>query len=107
MDELETVLQAFLTQDPNGNGIADEIPMIGSTTLYCGDAPQWILNNYEYCNDMYFYTYDENAVMNIVPMEFTQLPEQWAGLAATVNNVATSGGTVFFRPLSAAYADIA
>lgn len=54
-----------------------------------------------------FYTYDENAVMNIVPMEFTQLPEQWAGLAATVNNVATSGGTVFFRPLSAAYADIA
>lgn len=54
-----------------------------------------------------FYTYDQDAVMNIVPMEFTQLPEQWAGLAATVNNVATSGGTVFFRPLSAAYADIA
>ncbi len=52
------------------------------------------------------YTYDENAVMNIVPMEFTQLPEQWAGLAATVNNVATSAGTVFFRPLSAAYADV-
>ena len=52
------------------------------------------------------YTYDADAVMNIVPVEFTQLPEQWAGLAATVNNVATSGGTVFFRPLSAAYADV-
>ena len=52
------------------------------------------------------YTYDQDAVMNIVPMEFTQLPEQWAGLAATVNNVATTAGTVFFRPLSAAYADV-
>lgn len=26
-DELETVLEAFKTQDPNGNGVADEIPM--------------------------------------------------------------------------------
>lgn len=52
------------------------------------------------------YTKSEDAVMNIVPMEFTMLPEQWAGLAATVNGVLVSGGTVFFRPLSAAYADI-
>lgn len=52
------------------------------------------------------YTYDEEAVMNVVPLEFTQLPEQWAGLAATVNMVAKSAGTVFFRPLSAAYADV-
>ena len=65
LDELEVVLEAFLTQDPNGNGVADEIPMIGSTTLYCGDAPQWIINNFEYCNDMYFYTYDDNGKIQV------------------------------------------
>lgn len=59
LDELEVVLQAFKTQDPNGNGIADEIPMIGSTKLDRGDAPLWIVNHFgEYINDLYFYTYD-------------------------------------------------
>ena len=52
------------------------------------------------------YTFAEDAVMNVVPMEFTQIPEQWAGLAATVNCVSTTAGTIFFRPLSAAYADV-
>ena len=62
LEELEVVLEAFKTQDPNGNGVADEIPMIGSTALQCGDAPQWIVNNFgEYVNDMYFYTYDEDG----------------------------------------------
>ena len=65
-DELVEVLRAFRTQDPNGNGIADEIPMIGSTVLYCADAPSWILNNFgEYVNDIYFYTYDENGKIKV------------------------------------------
>lgn len=29
-EEFENVLRAFKTQDPNGNGIADEIPMLGA-----------------------------------------------------------------------------
>ena len=29
IDELRTVLQAFKTQDPNGNGQPDEVPMLG------------------------------------------------------------------------------
>lgn len=32
IDELYTVLKAFKTQDPNGNGIADEVPIFTSTT---------------------------------------------------------------------------
>lgn len=32
-DEMRTVLNAFLTQDPNGNGEADEIPVSGSVGL--------------------------------------------------------------------------
>ncbi len=32
VEDLYTVLQAFKTQDPNGNGVADEIPLAGATT---------------------------------------------------------------------------
>lgn len=64
IDELKTVLRAFRDQDPNGNGIADEIPMIGSTTLYCGDVPTWLMNNYgEYVCDNYMYNVtDDNKI---------------------------------------------
>ena len=33
VEELKTTLQAFKTQDPNGNGQPDEIPMIGKTGI--------------------------------------------------------------------------
>lgn len=36
--ELETVLQAFKTQDPNGNGKADEMPMLTGTSSYIINA---------------------------------------------------------------------
>lgn len=34
-EELYEVLKAFKTQDPNGNGVADEVPMAGATTGSC------------------------------------------------------------------------
>lgn len=37
VDDLYNVLKAFKTQDPNGNGIADEIPLAGATTGSCTD----------------------------------------------------------------------
>lgn len=37
LDELHDVLVAFKTQDPNGNGLADEVPMAGATTGACTD----------------------------------------------------------------------
>ena len=33
LDELHAVLEAFKTQDPNGNGAADEIPMLGKANV--------------------------------------------------------------------------
>ncbi len=32
MDEFYNVLKAFKEKDPNGNGLADEIPFIGATS---------------------------------------------------------------------------
>lgn len=33
IEELKTVLHAFKTQDPNGNGVNDEIPMLGKANI--------------------------------------------------------------------------
>ena len=33
IEELKNVLTAFKTQDPNGNGQADEVPMVGSQDM--------------------------------------------------------------------------
>jgi putative aldouronate transport system substrate-binding protein len=43
-EEFYTVLKAFKTRDPNGNGIADEIPYTASTTSYHGQIPGAVLN---------------------------------------------------------------
>ena len=46
LDELKEVATAFLTQDPNGNGIADEIPMISRVSYGGNNIAQWIVENY-------------------------------------------------------------
>lgn len=47
-DELETVLKAFVEQDPNGNGKNDEIGVAGSTTGVNERAYDWIMNAFIY-----------------------------------------------------------
>lgn len=55
VDELYEVLKKFATEDPNGNGKADEIPMLGSSKCYRTDTVQWIINAYVFCHDEYFF----------------------------------------------------
>ena len=55
IEELKVVLEAFKTQDPNGNGVQDEIPMIGSMCAIRGDAPTWLTNSYIFNNDYYIF----------------------------------------------------
>ncbi len=43
-DELKAVLTAFKTQDPNGNGIADEIPLMGASSGWSVLADTFIMN---------------------------------------------------------------
>lgn len=52
VDELYTVLKAFKEKDPNGNGLADEIPLFGRTNLV-SNITTWIINAYIYYNDTY------------------------------------------------------
>ena len=55
VDELYEVLKKFATMDPNGNGKADEIPLLGATQGYRTDTVQWIINAYVFCMDEYFF----------------------------------------------------
>jgi putative aldouronate transport system substrate-binding protein len=55
-DELYTVLKAFKTQDPNGNGKHDEIPLTGAPNKYVwnGNIDSFIMNAFIYNdNDKY------------------------------------------------------
>lgn len=47
-DEFYNVLKAFKTQDPNGNGKADEIPLAGSPSGWNTDITQFIMNSFAY-----------------------------------------------------------
>ena len=50
VDELYTLLKRFATEDPNGNGKADEIPMLGYHGGYRAELVDWVLNAYVYIN---------------------------------------------------------
>lgn len=66
-EELVDVLKAFKTGDPNGNGKADELPMVGGVGLYRANIIQWLLNNWTYVNDSsidatYFFGVEDGKV---------------------------------------------
>ncbi|TFE29088.1 extracellular solute-binding protein [Cohnella luojiensis] len=55
-DELYTVLKAFKTKDPNGNGKADEIPLTGAPnkSVWNGNIDAFLMNSFIYNdNDKY------------------------------------------------------
>jgi len=56
IDELYSVLRAFKTKDPNGNGTADEIPMLGSNAIM-----DYVINAYMYYEEAHQYNIDDNG----------------------------------------------
>jgi putative aldouronate transport system substrate-binding protein len=47
-DELLTVLRAFKTRDPNGNGKADEVPLTGAINTWAADPYLFLINCFSY-----------------------------------------------------------
>ena len=94
-ESLYQVLKAFRDRDPNGNGKKDEIPMVGSNTLYCADAPSWIMNNFgEYVYDAYFLTYDENGNMVVYGYGQEEVRETGSRASAAIS-VASSKARLY------------
>jgi putative aldouronate transport system substrate-binding protein len=50
-EELYEYLVKVKTQDPNGNGIADEIPMTGYLGGWSTDPTVWLINSFVQCNN--------------------------------------------------------
>lgn len=57
VEELYNVLKAFATKDPNGNGIADEIPMLGGTMI-----SDYVINAYTYFEENHPYNVADGKV---------------------------------------------
>jgi putative aldouronate transport system substrate-binding protein len=77
-DELYTVLKAFKTRDPNGNGKADEIPMTGAPNKYVwnGNIDAYLMNAFIY-NDN-----DKYLTVNNGKVDFAANKPEWKeGLA--------------------------
>ncbi len=54
-DSLVAVLRAFKTQDPNGNNLPDEVPLIGCKDGLGSNTLDWLMNFFVYCNDTYYF----------------------------------------------------
>lgn len=67
LEELRTVLQAFATKDPNGNGEKDELPMFGGAPIQ-----QYIINAFMYYDSGRFNVTDGEVWDPIVTDEFRQ-----------------------------------
>ena len=65
-DEFIAVLEAFKTGDPNGNGIADEIPMMGAAGFARSNTPNWIINNFTHYHMSHALQPDENGQLEFV-----------------------------------------
>lgn len=60
-EEFREVLEAFKSEDPNGNGVADEIPFTGGSSalgVWGGDPYLYLLNAFGYFDENYYYLKD-------------------------------------------------
>ena len=69
-EELKNVLVAFKEQDPNGNGIADELPLISCEQEYSTQSYNFILNGFTKNNPFSLRTYtDNNGKIRLSPIQ--------------------------------------
>ena len=62
-EELYQVLKAFKEQDPNGNGEADEIPMMSCTDEYPMGCFRAIMDMFQYISPKNYYYVDEGTLV--------------------------------------------
>lgn len=60
-EEFAEVLRAFKTQDPNGNGIADEIPLIAQSNGWYGQLDDFLMNAFVYYDSYNYGMYLEDG----------------------------------------------
>jgi len=94
-EELYDVLNAFKTQDPNGNGKADEIPLVGTTENFNASYSgyDYLLGSFLVNNTQnHRLTYDENGQLQYAPIS-----DEWREAMIYLNRLTTEG---LFSPLT-------
>lgn len=71
-DELYTVLKAFKEKDPNGNGVADEIPLTGAVKWVNGQPQDFIMNAFIYNSYKHYMFVQDDGHLAYAPAQ-----EQW------------------------------
>ena len=66
--EFRDMLMAFKTGDPNGNGIADEIPLAGTEEHYSKQIYNFLFNAFIYNDAIYDRLLLENGVVGFAPV---------------------------------------
>ncbi len=93
-EELYDFLVKVKTQDPNGNGIADEIPMTGYLGGWCTDPTVWTLNAFLQCdNPISNTTASAGAGLNIYDgkVEYSVMKEEYREALRYMNKLYKEG----------------
>ncbi len=61
-EEFQAMLEAFKTQDPNGNGLADEVPLSGSIEDYGVRPLSYLMNGFIYSDDRTYLILNDGKV---------------------------------------------
>lgn len=85
-DSLYEVLKAFKTGDPNGNGKADEIPLLFVNDGIYGDGTSWLINMFVYMDEDRWFNVDENNQLYLPHMT-----EQYRKALTFINKLVKEG----------------
>ena len=64
-EDFANVLRAFKTQDPNGNGIADEIPLMGDSSRIAAHLINFFMTPFVYSIRTDNYLYNDNGTVKV------------------------------------------
>ena len=91
-EEFRTVLQAFATQDPNGNGIQDEIPLAGTEAYMGKQVYDYLFNAFIYNNEKHMRLLLEDGKIGFAPVR-----DQWRDALKYIQSLYADG---LISPLS-------
>lgn len=92
--ELYDFLVKVKTQDPNGNGIADEIPMTGYLGGWATDPTVWLINSFVQCNNPISNTNPTIAaglVVNDGKIEYAVMKDEYREALRYINKLYEEG----------------
>ncbi|MBO4883962.1 MAG: extracellular solute-binding protein [Clostridia bacterium] len=70
-DEFADMLRAFKNSDPNGNGEADEIPLMGEKNTLGSNLMRFLMNPFIYTQENYYLRMDDGTI------EFAANKDEW------------------------------